>query len=68
MEFWEEMLEEAFGSCERNGCIECVILMLIKEILADDELDDRMCFYRIERIVRLFEGFGIDCGGRHDFG
>ena len=39
----------------------------IRDILADDTLDDPACFARIEAIVSLLEDLGIDCGGRHDF-
>lgn len=42
-------------------------LCKIKEILADNTLDDIECFWKIEKIVRVFEDLGTDCGGRHDF-
>ena len=44
------------------------VLGRIREILADDELDDPECFQRIEKIVHELENIGIDCGPRHDFG
>ena len=37
-------------------------------ILAQDDLEDPECFRRIEKIVRIFERIGSDCGTRHDFG
>ena len=42
-------------------------LRKIRDILADDTLDDPACFARIEAIVSLLEDLGIDCGERHDF-
>ena len=45
-----------------------VLLEQIRQILADDTLDDPECFHRIESIVSLLESNGIDCGARHDFG
>ena len=45
-----------------------VLLEQIRQILADDTLDDPECFQRIEAIVSLLESNGIDCGTRHDFG
>ena len=43
-------------------------LWKIREILADDTLEDPECFQRIEAIVSLLEDMGISCGGRHEFG
>ena len=43
-------------------------LVKIKEILDDETLDDKECFYKIERIVRAFEESGSNGGSRHDFG
>ena len=37
-------------------------------ILADETLEDAVCFQRIEEIVCALEEAGIDGGGRHDFG
>lgn len=42
-------------------------LLKIRDILADEKLSDKECFYKIEAIVSLFESLGITCGGRHDF-
>ena len=39
----------------------------IKEIISDKSLDDKECFWKIEKIVRALEESGISCGGRHDF-
>ena len=49
-----------------NRCFE--VLGRIREILADDTLDDPECFQRIEQIVCELENIGVDCGSRHDFG
>ena len=43
-------------------------LSMIKCILEDRDLSDEDCFLRIEEIVKVFEGLGSNCGGRHDFG
>lgn len=43
-------------------------LIGIQNILRDDSLNDKECFYKIEEIVRIFERLGSDCGNRHDFG
>ena len=43
-------------------------LLKIRDILADDTLDDPACFARIEAIVSLLEDLGIGCGDHHDFG
>lgn len=39
----------------------------IRQVLADDALDDASCFARIEEIVRIYEAMGASVGGRHDF-
>lgn len=44
------------------------ILQAIKSVLEDDTPDDPACFERIEKIVALFESYGLRCGNRHDFG
>ena len=43
-------------------------LSAIRLILERDDLEDPECFRRIEKIVRVFERIGSDCGTRHDFG
>lgn len=43
-------------------------LLRIKEIIADDSLDDAECFCKIEEIVETLEDIGSRCGCRHDFG
>lgn len=43
-------------------------LNAIRLILERDDLEDPECFRRIEKIVRIFERIGSDCGTRHDFG
>ena len=40
----------------------------IHKVLDDDSLNDSECFYKIERIVRIFEQIGSNGGSRHDFG
>jgi len=44
------------------------LLERIKGILEDDSIEDENCFYRIEKLVCLFEEIGSNCGSRHDFG
>lgn len=43
-------------------------LSAIRLILERDDLEDPECFRSIEKIVRVFERIGSDCGTRHDFG
>ncbi len=43
-------------------------LCKIKEIIADESLDDPACFHKIEAIVTALENVGSDGGFRHDFG
>ena len=40
------------------------ILQKIKTVIENDSLSDFEC---VERIVRIFESIGSDCGNRHDF-
>lgn len=40
----------------------------IKEIIEDEQLGDKECFEKIEKIVQLFESIGSSGGTRHDFG
>lgn len=42
-------------------------LCQIKGILADERLDDKICFEKIEEIVSVFERMGSNAGSRHDF-
>lgn len=49
-----------------NKCYEA--LEKIKRIIEDDSLDDAECFYKIEKIVCVFEALGSNGGNRHDFG
>ena len=44
------------------------LLNEIKEIICNKGLEDESCFEKIESIFCLFEEYGIDAGGRHDFG
>ena len=81
MELWEELLfgllqnEEieirfpnapSFEKMLENKCYQT--LQQIKEVIEDVSLDDKECFERVERIVRIFEEAGSDGGVRHDFG
>ena len=43
-------------------------LLKIRDILADETLNDEACFQKNEAIVSLFKEMGISPGGRHDFG
>ena len=43
-------------------------LKQIKAIIEDDSLDDPECFFKVEKIVCVFEGIGSNGGNRHDFG
>ena len=45
----------------------CRMLSEIQQILADDEIDDKDCFEKIEKIIGIFEKNGCDFGARHDF-
>lgn len=46
----------------------CEALCKIRDILDDDTFSDEACFYRIHRIVQLYEELGPGAGTRHDFG
>lgn len=49
--------------------IECYkALQQIKNVIEDDNLSDKECFLKIEKIICIFESIGSDCGNRHDFG
>lgn len=43
-------------------------LKKIKAIIEEDSLEDMECFYKIEKIIEVFEGLGSGGGSRHDFG
>ena len=43
-------------------------LRRIKEILADDSLEDSDCFAKIEEIICALESVGSHAGSSHDFG
>ena len=49
------------GECYRVIC-------RIRQILADESLEDSECFMKIEEIVCALQSVGLDAGGRHDFG
>ena len=49
--------------------LECYkALKKIKAVLEDENLSDKECFMRIEKIICVFEDMGSDGGVRHDFG
>ena len=54
-----------FESFAERRC--CKMLEEIRQIIREETLEDKECFERIEKIVRLLESNGIDCGDRHDF-
>ena len=77
MDLYEEMLLIRVLSMDEKEKLDPVTfihdtayqtLREIKLILEDDQLDDPECFWRIERIVRVFEELGSTAGNRHDFG
>lgn len=45
----------------------CRALEDIRTVLDDDRLDDKACFWRIEKIVKIYEKMGSNGGSRHDF-
>jgi hypothetical protein len=49
----------------KERCFE--ILVEIRETLDDDSLEDDTCFFKIEKIVSIYENQGLDGGTRHDF-
>jgi len=79
MELYEEMLIKLLEDGQtftkiKAGVTEVLeqkcyqALVTIKNILEDDNLEDKECFAKIEKIVCLFENLGSGCGTRHDFG
>ena len=78
MEFYESILCEAIvkevlpslrinpAELVEMKCYQAIVR--IREILADDALDDAACFRRVEELVSELEILGLDGGGRHDFG
>lgn len=46
--------------------LECYrLLQEIQTIVKDCSLTDDKCFIKIEKIIRVFEDAGIECGDRH---
>lgn len=45
----------------------CQALEKIRRVLDDGRLDDKECFWKIEEIVKIYEGIGAGGGSRHDF-
>lgn len=64
---WEESISEE-EICRATKMRAYRLLCGIQEILQDDALQDPECFWRIERLVCLFEENGLSAGVRHDFG
>ena len=54
--------------CKKIDTLSVRLLREIREIIRDPNLDDDVCFEKIEEIVCLFEEYGIAAGTRHDFG
>lgn len=61
-----KFLDENAASIAENECYK--LLIKIKSILENHDLEDEQCFDSIEEIVRAFEESGIGISGRHDFG
>ena len=59
--------EQEFYRCLVSDAADRMLLK-IRDILADETLNDEACFQKIEAIVSLFKEMGISPGGRHDFG
>lgn len=57
--------EKALEQLMQDRC--CQALREIRDVLADDTLEDPECFRRIERIVEIYEELGLNTGLRHDF-
>lgn len=82
MELYKEILVNVFAKNEIRVTLpeleisapeivdmECYkALHKIKAIIEDDSLEDKECFMKIEKIIRLFEELGSGGGNRHDFG
>lgn len=82
MELYEEimaklMVETLMRYLEENEWLtmpqliegECYqALQKIRDIIRNEDLDDRECFNRIEGIVSTLESIGSHGGIRHDFG
>lgn len=81
MELYKELLENLaynnkieisfpqFESEEKNIITNMCykILCEIRNAVNDDSLTDEDCFMKIERIISVFEKYGIKSGPRHDF-
>ncbi len=80
MELWREIIRGSGLNFDLTDCRErkkageligekCYkALEEIKEIIYNDELNDKECFDKIEAIIRVLEINGAKCGSRHDFG
>jgi hypothetical protein len=76
MELLKEILSKEFNEKEVAKLLPDLTEMLnskcylalkeIKEILDDTTLNDEECFYKIEKIVCVFEAIGSNGGSRHD--
>ena len=57
--------EEALERVMKERCWQA--LREIRDVLDDEELDDPICFRRIERIVEIYEAMGLGGGSPIDF-
>ena len=64
-EDFEKIFVNALEKVIEKEC--CIALEKIKRIIKDDNLDDDVCFAKIEEIICFFESVRVDCGSRHDF-
>jgi len=69
----QESVRVEFPQLKQNAAelIESVsyqALQKIKEIIADDSLEDKECFMKMEAVLQVFDSMGINTGTRHDFG
>ena len=71
MDFLTQRLAHLLLQAEEKPSLEGMMdenaraLARIRDILADNALDDFQC---VEKIVLVLEELGVDCGDRHDFG
>lgn len=79
MELYQEILAKAFECRARQSVSSEYLaeiiqsesyraLCRIKAVIADDSLNDRECFMKIEEIICILEDLGGSGGFRHDFG
>lgn len=59
------LIDENIKEIFENECYKT--LERIRAVLNDENLNDKECFDRIEKIVKIYESVGSDGGIRHDF-